>query len=162
MTVLLAFHHAVVAGEVTPVAERPVLFRMQGLNRAGEAQDDGPGLPVDSATGRPDPHIDLPVDPRCPQWRFDGQPVSLDWKIFFEGAVVDRDLAGPLADANARDGGLPAPRAHCRAVRLDLAANRVRHARLGCGRLRPDVEAASGFRRRAADRFCGMFDWRLF
>src|SRR5262245_33235124 len=158
MTVLLAFHHAVVAGEVAPVAERPVLFRMQGLNRAGEPQNDGPGLPVDAASGRPDPHIDLPENPRGPQRRFDGQPVTLDGKVLLERAVVDRDLARSLADANAGDGGLPPPRAHCCAVRLDLAANRVRHARFWRRRLRPDVEAG-GFRGRGAD-VCGVFGWR--
>ena len=106
--VLLALHHAGVAGEEAHRAEARLPVRLLCDDRAGEAEAHGAGLRVDAAAGDVHRHviaIKLELIDRGARVRHEAR----ERKVLRGRLAVDRHLAGAARrDAHARDRGLAA------------------------------------------------------
>jgi hypothetical protein len=105
-TVLLAFLHSGIASEKSVVAERLEIFFCEAYESTSETHANSTGLAHWAATRDTCEHIDFIGVANVVEGLGDEASFSVAGEIFFEGSIVDGDLSGPWANANASDAGL--------------------------------------------------------
>src|SRR5262249_31489795 len=108
VAVLLALDHPGVAGEVLALAEGGLQVGAVFLEGPGEAEDDGAGLAALAAPLDVDEHVDPAAHLGGGQRGADGVAVPFLGEVGVALQAVDEELAGPLPEADAGDGGLAA------------------------------------------------------